>query len=164
MKISLTCAGLGALLALIVIPVHADPGHKHGAGGSETYSGHAAALGEPGDPKVRARTINIGMSDDMKFLPAQVTVARGETIRFVVKNGGLIKHEMTLGTMAELVEHAQVMAKFPEMEHDDPNAASVDPGKSKTILWKFTKAGSFDFACLIPGHMDAGMKGRIVVQ
>ena len=71
---------------------------------------------------------------------------------------------MSLGTKEELTEHAKVMEQHPEMEHDDPNAVTVDPGQSRPILWKFTKAGTFDFACLIPGHMQAGMTGRIVVR
>lgn len=148
-------------LALLATPALAAPGH---GGGHDHYDGHAAALGEPGDPKAKARTVNVVMSDEMRFSPETVTVKRGETIRFVVKNAGELRHEMTLGTMEELVEHAAVMEKHPDMEHDDPNAVTVEPGQTKTILWKFTKAGSFDFGCLVPGHMPAGMKGRIVVR
>lgn len=152
-------------LALLATPALAAPGHGGGhGGGHDHYDGHAAALGEPGDPKAKARTINVVMSDEMRFNPETVTVKRGETIRFVVKNAGELRHEMTLGTMEELVEHAAVMEKHPDMEHDDPNAVTVEPGQTKTILWKFTKAGSFDFGCLVPGHMPAGMKGRIVVR
>lgn len=152
-------------LALLATPAFAAPGHSGGHGNNHGhYDGHAAALGEPGDPKAKARTINIVMSDEMRFSPETVTVKRGETIRFVVKNAGELRHEMTLGTMEELVEHAAVMEKYPDMEHDDPNAVTVEPGQTKTILWKFTKAGSFDFGCLVPGHMPAGMKGRIVVR
>lgn len=152
-----------ATFALTIGAAHADPGHHHGAK-SATYDGHAAALGEPGDPKARARVVTVAMNDEMRFQPSQITVAKGETIKFVVKNNGQLRHEMTLGTMAELVEHAKVMEKHPEMEHDDPNAVTVDPGKTKSIIWKFTKAGSFDFGCLVPGHMEGGMNGRIVVQ
>ena len=124
-------------------------------------------MGEPGDPKARGiRTIEIAMNDRMRFQPAVVTAKRGETVRFVVKNTGDQKHELVLGTPKELIEHAKVMEKFPEMEHDDPNAVSVEPGKTGTLVWKFTKAGEWDigFGCLIPGHFDAGMKGRIVVR
>lgn len=146
---------------LLAMPVLAAPGHS---GGHGHYDGHAAALGEPGDPKAKARIVNIVMSDEMRFSPETVMVKRGETIRFIVKNAGELKHEMTLGTMEELVDHAAVMEKHPDMEHDDPNAVTVEPGQTKTVLWKFTKAGSFDFGCLVPGHMPAGMKGRIVVR
>jgi len=57
-----------------------------------------------------------------------------------------------------------VMKKFPDMEHDDPNAKSVDPGKTAEIVWRFTKAGTFEFACLIPGHREAGMHGTVTVK
>lgn len=157
---------LTAPAAALAGPGHsAGHGHAHGHGGAAVpYEGHAAALGEPGDPKAKARTVSVTMTEEMRFQPALIHVTRGETIRFVVKNAGKAKHEMTLGTMEELLEHAAVMEKHPEMEHDDPNAVTVEPGKSKTILWKFTRSGSFDYGCLIPGHLGGGMKGRIVVR
>ena len=83
--------------------------------------------------------------------------------RFVLKNEGKLKHEMVLGTIAELKEHAALMVKFPQMEHADPNQASVEPGKTGELIWQFTKAGTFDFACLQAGHYEAGMKGQVVV-
>lgn len=156
---------LALALGLLAAPTLAAPGHSGGhGGGHDHYDGHAAALGEPGDSKAKARTVNVVMTDEMRFTPETVTVKRGETIRFVVKNDGQLRHEMTLGTMDELVEHAKVMEQHPDMEHDDPNAVTVEPGQTKTILWKFTKAGSFDYGCLVPGHMPAGMKGRIIVR
>lgn len=154
-------------LSLTAVATSAAPGHSGGHGHDDKkggYDGHAAALGEPGDPKANARVINVNMTDEMRFNPATVMVSRGETVKFIVKNNGQLKHEMTLGTMNELVEHAKVMEKNPEMEHDDPNAVTVDPGKTKTILWKFTKAGTFDYGCLVPGHMQGGMKGKIIVR
>lgn len=144
-------------LALATSAAFAAPGHGGG-------HNHGVPYGEPGDTKAKAREIHVTMTDEMRFLPASIMVSRGETIRFVVKNAGALRHEMTLGTMAELLEHAKVMEQHPEMEHDDPNAVTVEPGMSKTMLWKFTKAGSFDFGCLVPGHMPAGMKGRIIVR
>jgi uncharacterized cupredoxin-like copper-binding protein len=125
--------------------------------------GHASALGQPGDPKKVTRTVEITMSDAMRFSPASVSVKRNETIRFVLSNVGKLKHEMVLGTAQELKEHAALMRKFPEMEHADPNQASVEPGKAGALVWQFTKAGTFDFACLQVGHYEAGMKGQVVV-
>ena len=125
--------------------------------------GHGAEFGKPGDARKVSRTIDVGMGDDMRFKPANINVKRGETIRFVVKNNGRLKHEMVLGSMNELKEHAALMRKFPEMEHDDPNAVSVDPGKTGTLIWHFTNTGTFDFACLQPGHFEGGMVGKIWV-
>jgi len=125
---------------------------------------HGEAVGEPGDPKAKARTVLVMMSDEMRFIPDRLAITRGETVRFVVRNPGKTKHEMVLGTREELLEHAKLMQEFPEMEHEDPNTASVDAGKTATLLWKFTKPGEFMFGCLIPGHFESGMKGTIVVK
>ncbi len=129
----------------------------------QAAKGHGAELGKPGDAEKVSRTIEVGMGDDMRFKPADIKVKRGETIKFVVKNNGALKHEMVLGTMKELEEHAALMRKFPEMEHVDPNAVTVEPGKTGTLIWQFTKPGTFDYACLVPGHFEAGMVGKIVV-
>jgi uncharacterized cupredoxin-like copper-binding protein len=100
----------------------------------------------------------------MRFKPDSIRVKRGETIRFIVRNTGKVKHEMVLGTIKELKEHAELMRKFPEMEHADPNQVSVEPGMSGELIWQFSKAGTFDFACLVPGHFEAGMVGNIRVS
>jgi uncharacterized cupredoxin-like copper-binding protein len=60
--------------------------------------------------------------------------------------------------------HAALMLKFPSMEHDEPYMAHVPSGKSGEIVWTFNRPGSFEFACLIAGHYQAGMVGKIVVQ
>lgn len=142
---------------------HGDETHAKAQSHEET-DGHAVALGQPGNLAKATRTVEIRMSDAMRFTPASIKVKKGETIRFVVKNEGRLKHEMVLGSLAELKEHAKTMAKFPEMEHDDPNAISVEPGMTGELVWRFTKAGSFDFACLVPGHFEAGMQGKISVR
>lgn len=126
--------------------------------------GHAAALGRPGDPAKVTRTVAVTMSDDMRYKPARIDVKQGETIRFVAKNVGKLKHEMVLGTQKELKEHAEMMRKMPGMEHADPNQVTVEPGKTGELVWQFTRAGTFDFACLEPGHMEAGMVGKIAVS
>ncbi|WP_119423048.1 cupredoxin domain-containing protein [Desertibaculum subflavum] len=156
-------ATIVALLALSAAPTLAHGPEKHEPKPAAA-GGHAEALGEPGDPKARARTIVVTMNDEMRFNPNRFIVAKGETIRFEVRNTGKIKHEMVLGTIAELKEHAALMQKFPEMEHDDPNAVGVEPGKTGLLLWRFTKAGEFDFGCLVPGHFEANMKGKITVK
>jgi len=121
------------------------------------------AFGKAGDPKNVTRTISFTMSDKMRFTPSKITVKQGETIRFVARNEGKIMHEFVIGTMKELKEHAEQMKKFPGMEHEEPYMAHVAPGKTGEIVWQFTKAGEFDFACLIAGHFDAGMVGKITV-
>jgi uncharacterized cupredoxin-like copper-binding protein len=126
--------------------------------------GHGVeAIGQPGVAAEVTRTINVDMTDDMRFRASKIAVRQGETIRFVATNSGQVKHEMVLGTAKELKAHYEVMKKNPEMEHADENMVTVAPGKSGEIIWHFTKAGRVDFACLQPGHYDAGMKGIVNV-
>lgn len=122
------------------------------------------AWGVAGDAKAIKRTIDVGMSDDMRFTPARLGVKRGETIRFVLRNNGKLLHEFVIGTRKELDEHAALMVKFPNMEHDEPYMAHVAPGQTGEIVWNFNRAGAFDFACLIAGHYQAGMIGKIEVS
>jgi uncharacterized cupredoxin-like copper-binding protein len=121
-------------------------------------------FGQEGDPAKARRTIKVDMSDNMRFTPANVTVRRGETVRFVVRNRGKVLHEMVLGTSKALKEHAELMKKFPEMEHADANMAHVRPGASGELVWQFTRPGEFQFACLQPGHFEAGMVGKVIVK
>ena len=133
--------------------------HKYDAGKVEE-----TAFGHEGDPKKVKRVVTLGMSDAMRFSPADVVVKRGETVKFVVRNDGRLLHEMVLGTPQEIKEHAELMKKFPEMEHSSPSMAHVKPGAAGEIVWRFTKAGTFQFACLQPGHFEAGMVGKVVVK
>lgn len=125
--------------------------------------GHAAAIGKPGDPGKVTRSVEVEMNDTMRFKPDRIRVKQGETIRFIVRNAGKVKHEMVLGTIKELKEHAGMMRKFPEMKHADPNQVSVEPGMTGELVWQFTRAGTFDFACLVPGHFESGMVGKVLV-
>ncbi len=126
--------------------------------------GHGeAAIGKPGVASRVTRTVVVDMTDDMRFHSSLITVKQGETIRFVARNNGKVKHEMVLGTEKDLKDHYEVMKKNPEMEHADANMVTVAPGKSGAIIWQFTRTGKVDFACLQPGHFDAGMKGLVNV-
>lgn len=149
--------------ALVLLAGAAQAGPAGGAGHSHSAADHPA-VGEPGDPAKATRTIVIAGSDDMRYRPAAVTVKRGETVRIRMTNKGAIRHEIMLGTPAELREHAELMQRYPEMQHEEPNAVSVDPGETRELVWRFTRAGRVDFGCLMPGHYDAGMKGRILVK
>ena len=109
------------------------------------------------------RTLEVVMSDDMRFTPDRVTFTEGETVRLVVKNAGKIMHELVIGDQASLAEHAEMMVRFPNMEHDEPYMAHVPPGETREIVWTFNRDGEFEFACLIPGHYQAGMLAKVEV-
>ena len=148
-------AALAASGAAFASGNHAG-GHGHDEGGE-------TAIGKPGVAAQAKRTINIDMGDNMRFTPSNIQVKQGETVRFVVKNTGQIKHELSMGTEKELLEHLEQMRKFPDMEHDEPSKVTLQPGKQGEIVWQFTKGGAVNFACLMPGHYEAGMKGVVQV-
>ena len=121
-------------------------------------------FGRAADPKRASRTIRIEMSDAMRYSPSEINVKRGEAVRFLLQNNGKLMHEFVLGTLPELQAHGELMKKFPDMEHDEPYMAHVAPGKSAEMGWQFTRPGEFHYGCLIPGHFEAGMIGRVIVE
>ena len=125
---------------------------------------HEADAGQPGDLDEVSRTIEVTMDDSMRFAPDQMKFEAGETVRFAVRNVGKIRHEMVIGSVAELQEHAAMMRTSPAMQHADPNMISLAPGERGELVWQFGNSGTFDFACLVPGHLEAGMTGKIEVE
>jgi len=153
---------LFAVSMVLVAPAfaHESKDHKKAAGPAKKEQ---KDWGIAGDAKAAKRTVEVKMLDSMRFSPDRLEVKQGETVRFVVRNDGQVMHEFVIGTKAENDEHAALMIKFPNMEHDAPYMAHVAPGKTGEIVWTFNRAGEFDFACLIVGHYQAGMVGKIVV-
>ena len=145
--------------AALVLPALAQPAHQHH---------HSFAAGEPGDPLQPYRTVAMNMTEDangtMGFSTEKLDVKLGEQIRFELKNTGTEPHEFMLDSPEHNQIHKAAMKRSPEMEHDDPNGKTLDPGKSATILWRFSKPGTFEFACLIPSHYELGMRGVLTVS
>ncbi|WP_232821281.1 cupredoxin domain-containing protein [Oceanimonas marisflavi] len=159
------------MLALLPGLALAAGGHEggHGHGGAMEHhdmaamAQHMSGMGRPGQAAEVSRTIAVDMSDDMRFTPASIEVKAGETVRFFVSNRGKLDHELVLGHMEMLQQHAEMMRQMPHMEHAEPNMIRLKPGQKGGIVWHFDQAGTLDFACLIPGHMEAGMKGQVKI-
>jgi uncharacterized cupredoxin-like copper-binding protein len=154
-------------MAFAVVALGATGAFGHGDVEHHRYDASKVedtAFGREGDPRKVSRTIKVDMADTMRFTPADVVVKRGQTVKFVIRNDGKQLHEMVLGTVAVLRQHAELMKKFPGMEHSEPNMAHVKPGATGEFVWQFTKAGAFQFACLQPGHYEAGMVGKVAVK
>ena len=150
------------LLMLLCLPLtvaagstgHHDHQHEARSGG---YFGH------PGKADAVNRTVALNAGDDMRFQPGKLAVKAGETIRFVVRNTGKVRHEFMLGGAAEQAEHAKMMQQMPGMVHEEPNALTLEPGQEKKLIWRFTEPGDVEFACHVPGHYEAGMKGAVSI-
>ena len=151
---------IAAAATALALPALAHGDKKHAAG---PVKKEQKDWGIAGDATAAQRTVEVGMSDDMKFVPASINVQLGQTVRFIARNRGRVMHEFVIGTVQENEAHAALMVKFPGMEHDEPYMAHVAPGRSGQIVWHFNRAGTFEFACLIAGHYQAGMKGVIHV-
>jgi uncharacterized cupredoxin-like copper-binding protein len=156
---------LGFALCLTARPAaaHGDAHKPAGPVVKEQKVREQKDWGIAGDARSARRTVQVRMGDDMRFRPDRIVVRQGETLRFVIRNTGKLLHEFVIGTAQELQAHAALMAKFPDMEHDEPYMAHVGPGKTGEIVWTFNRAGDFEFACLIAGHFAAGMVGKIQV-
>lgn len=148
----------GALLAASPAWAHGDKADQHAHVVKEQKD-----WGIAGEAKQVTRTITLTMTDNMRFTPDRIEVRQGETVRLRVRNAGKMLHELVIGTRQELTAHAGQMLKHPGMEHEEPYMTHVSPGKSGEIIWTFNRAGEFEFACLIAGHFEAGMKGTIRV-
>ncbi|HBT32811.1 MAG TPA: hypothetical protein DEB15_08210 [Pusillimonas sp.] len=161
-------------LSLAFAPVFSYAAGEHSGGhnmGGHNMSGHdmsnmalMAGVGRPGDPAKVDRKIDVVMDDSMRFEPSQINVKAGETIRFFVKNSGKIPHEMVIGSIADLKAHAEEMRNMPDMQHAEPNMMTLKAGQRGGLVWTFDQPGTVDFACLIPGHMEAGMVGKVNVN
>jgi uncharacterized cupredoxin-like copper-binding protein len=159
-RINALCA---AALIGLSLSAASHEGEDHGKKKDGPVKKEQKDWGIAGDSKAVKRTVEITMTDTMRFTPDKIEVSQGETVKFVVKNTGKLMHEMVIGTKKELDEHAALMARFPAMEHDEPYQAHVPAGKTGDLVWTFNRAGDFDFACLIAGHYQAGMIGKIKV-
>ncbi len=184
---SLLAAVMAASMMSLVPAAFGHGGSGHGRPKAVDYTkAEETPFGRAGNPKKVDRTVRVEMEDTMHFfavasvpgerttdvrmgdaphaMSGDIVVKRGETVRFLVRNDGKIMHEMVIGGMKQLKEHAELMRRFPGMEHDEPYMAHVAPGKQGEIVWQFTQAGEFHYACLIPGHMEAGMIAKITVK
>ena len=178
LKIAATAASI-SLFSFASAPSFAagehDGGHGHGG---------AAAIGSPGGTP--SRTINVTMYDNY-YEPESISVARGETVKFMIKNAGEFLHEFNINTPDQHAAHAPMMEMMfdmgmlevdrvnhaamaatkgsdHDMSHDEPNSALVEPGKSAEIIWKFDTEANLEFACNIPGHYDSGMAGPVKIS
>jgi uncharacterized cupredoxin-like copper-binding protein len=163
-----TCLAGPTVLAALALGANGSipPGYAHDAHGAHAVH-RTFSAGEPGNPKQPSRVVEIAMHESdgkMLFAPDRIEVRRNEQVRIVLKNDGALEHEFMLATVKENAEHGEMMAKMPDMRHDEPNGKRLESKGKNEMLWRFTKRGEFEFACLISGHYQAGMFGKVVVK
>ncbi|MBD1555719.1 cupredoxin family protein [Vibrio sp. S9_S30] len=149
--------GTAFAAALLSGTVLADAGHGAKEAGKQI-------VGSAGNAADVTKTVSVSMKDTMTFTPSQFSVAAGETVRIFVKNDGKIPHELVIGSLESMKKHAEMMRKMPNMKHQESNMVTLQPGQMSALIWKFDEPGEVNFACLIPGHMEAGMVGKVIVN
>ncbi|HEX5957165.1 MAG TPA: cupredoxin family protein [Hyphomicrobiaceae bacterium] len=165
---AIAAAGAGAafLTPRAAVLAHSD---GHNPGGDHHSHAHAQkfAAGEPGDPDAVSRVVEIVMragDGTMSFAPGRIAVRKGEQIKLVLRNAGELRHELVLDSAEGNLKHKAAMERNPDMKHEEPNGRALDPKTTAELVWRFTSAGFFEYACFIPGHYEAGMKGVLVVE
>jgi uncharacterized cupredoxin-like copper-binding protein len=154
---------LAITFSLTPMSVFASGDHDHSHGKMMEFDPTENEFGNYRPGMHITKTIEVEMSDEMRFTPSFIKVKKGDVIKFVHRNKGQTMHEFVLGTADSLAEHAEMMKKFPGMEHSEAYMTHVAPGKKGEVIWQFSETGEFAFGCLIPGHFDAGMKGKVIV-
>lgn len=185
--LSRTSLSLLAVASLALSGTALAAGSHSGGHGHDDGHGHGDAMsfGAPAEAASADRTIEIEMGDS-HFRPERLSIRPGETVRFVVRNTGELLHEFNLGTAAMHAAHQEEMMTMMEEGaltatgidssmmggghgsshgsshgHDDPNSVLVEPGETRELVWRFSEPTDLEFACNVPGHYEAGMKGEI---
>ncbi|MDI9330577.1 MAG: plastocyanin/azurin family copper-binding protein [Alphaproteobacteria bacterium] len=129
---------------------------------------HAPAGHDASEPDITAlkvdRTVQIRMNDEMRFVPDVIQVRAGETLRLQVFNDGKVPHELVLGSDSDIAQHALDMQKgggHDAHAHGPGAAIELEPGAQGDLVVRFNRTTTLQMACLIPGHYQAGMKGRV---
>ncbi len=103
------------------------------------------------------RLVEVAMTDQLKFMPDQIPVMRGETVTFLLTNEGTAVHEFAVGP-SDKVDADEVDGKLV-VEADE-----IDGHHIKTVTYTFDGSGPYAFACHEPGHFEAGMRGAITLR
>ncbi len=118
------------------------------------------------------------------YTPSKVTIEAGVPVEITLVNKGKVTHEFMLyampkpGMMGKALhawaeDHSYFMGmpvavegRGIEVERKGNVLIEVQLGLGKSATVKFTPKmrGTFEFACLISGHYEAGQKGVLVVK
>ncbi|HJV63281.1 MAG TPA: plastocyanin/azurin family copper-binding protein [Albitalea sp.] len=163
MRVLSAAAFVALWVALGAASAHGVHGHglHHALG---PYPVAQTDFGIAGHPRKLSRTVLVDMREDLRFAPDTVRVKQGDTLRFVLHNSDRVRHEWVLGDRAEIERQAAARranaAALPEQVH----ALHVDPGQTEEVVWTFNRVGTFQFACVTPGHREGGMVGSVTVM
>ena len=152
----------------------------------QLFSAPMKMIGIKGKVSDVSKTIKVDMYDNY-YKPKTINVKKGETVRFVVENKGVLVHEFNIATMMMHKKHGpemldmmkngillpnkinkekmKQMAKMnPKMAHSHANSVLLEPKQKAELIWKFTSDAELFGGCNVPGHLEAGMISKININ
>jgi uncharacterized cupredoxin-like copper-binding protein len=131
--------------------------------GSVTAGGYAVAATVDAPPAAALGPDPVTVVVDVehsRFLPSDLRVVEGTEVRFVLRNGDPINHELIVGPEDVHARHRH----GTEREHEARDGElSVGPDGQGVTSFRFDDPGLVEMACHLPGHYAFGMHGEIEV-
>jgi nitrite reductase (NO-forming) len=129
-------------LSIVVTAIALSPLILGSMSRSAVVTARAPAQSTSSAPTKLSTNVTITTSE-FKFSPTSIQVPVAQKVSFTLNNSGVVEHDFTVQNTAF--------------------SLSAMPGQTATGEFTFEKAGVFEFFCSIPGHKDAGMKGKLTV-
>jgi len=100
------------------------------------------------------RVVQIEIGDGV-ITPASVTVTKGETVKFEIKNVNTVEVELIVGLKTDV--DADSGDSLVEAEH-------IAAGASSSLMFTFDGDGPYAYGDQVDDHYAKGAKGDIVLQ
>jgi nitrite reductase (NO-forming) len=98
-------------------------------------------------------TVLAGKPSEFRFKLSKTKVHHGK-VAFKVVNKGLLPHTFKICSSPKGGHANACKGKSTKL---------ISPGKSTTLVYVFTKKGTYEYICTVAGHAAAGMKGDLKV-
>tara|TARA_B100000941_G_scaffold155251_1_gene110169 strand:- start:463 stop:987 length:525 start_codon:yes stop_codon:yes gene_type:complete len=153
---------------------------------SQLFSAPMKMIGVKGKASEISKTIKVDMYDNY-YKPKTINVKKGETVKFIVENKGVLVHEFNIATMMMHKKHGPEMLEMMKngillpnkidrekmkkmaitnhkMAHSHSNSVLLEPKQKAELIWKFTSNAELFGGCNVPGHLEAGMITKININ
>jgi len=99
------------------------------------------------------RVIAVDATGSLTFDPNSIALVAGEVVRFEITNTAGFVHNLYIGAPADI--DARNTAALQ-------GTADFTTG-TETLTYTVPASGDLAFACLVPGHLEAGMRGTVAL-
>ncbi len=128
-------------------------------------------------PLTAGRTVDIQMSE-FHFNPPEPRLKAGETVTLTVINRGAVDHEFMLGRDSshgdgyerDFLRGVRTEVRMSQgstfTDGDHGKMMLIQPGGKGELTMKVPpdRKGEWEMGCFLPGHYQAGMKGKVLIE